>query len=362
MMRKATLLVLAAALLLFSGEGFYRAVRGRVATHVTCEDIVRGGLPAPRVRVSGCNIFYGGIGYRGRDGTIDELYLPVQPLEAHGLPARIVISSRDAEALAIAGRALGGGPVTTREQSLDAMQKVVAHLGLATEFTALARTGLIDRLRSRRILSGLPVAVADDAVILDLNGAPDFLRPVIALIAGGLLALLAFWPLHRPSTTAVAPETAVLPATHETTFVEASETFAPQALAHAARRRSTQVSLPQLLLLALAVDKGPEAIETAPPLGSRLEVAEILAGVIQDLTPAEMQNVLARPDGSVQIDLGTRDPVATAVVVARGEAGVALVKEVLLMTGWRAFAPKTGLFVSVDDLDAVAALAAEDPL
>jgi len=75
-----------------------------------------------------------------------------------------------------------------------------------------------------------------------------------------------------------------------------------------------------------------------------------------------MQSVLARPDGSVQIDLGTRDPVATAVVVARGEAGVALVKEVLLMTGWRAFAPKTGLFVSVDDLDAVAALTADDPL
>ena len=93
MMRKATLLVLAAALLLFSGDGFYRAVRGRVAVSVTCEDLVRDGLPAPRVRVSGCNIFYGGIGYRGRDGTIDELYLPVQPLEAHGLPARIVISS-----------------------------------------------------------------------------------------------------------------------------------------------------------------------------------------------------------------------------------------------------------------------------
>ena len=169
--------------------------------------------------------------------------------------------------------------------------------GLATEFTALARTGSIDRLRSRRILSGLSVAVADDAVILDLNGAPDFLRPVIALIAGSLLALLAFWPLPPPSGTAVVPETSVLPATHETTFVEASETFAPQALARAARRRSTQVSLPRLLLLALAVDKGPEAIETAPPLGSRLEVTEILSGVIQDLAPAETQNVLARRDG-----------------------------------------------------------------
>ena len=216
MMRKATLLVLAAALLLFSGEGFYRAVRGRVAVDATCEDLVRGGLPAPRVRVTGCNIFYGGIGYRGRNGAIDELYLPVQPPDAQGMPARIVISSRDAGALAIAGRVLGAGPVTTREQSLEAMQKVVAHLGLTTEFTGLARTGSIDRLRSRRILSGLPVAVADNAVILDLNGAPDFLRPVIALMAGGLLALLAFWPLHRQSRTAVAAGTSAPPASHET--------------------------------------------------------------------------------------------------------------------------------------------------
>ena len=362
MMRKATLLVLAAALLLLSGEGFYRAVRGRVAVDTTCEDLVRGGLPAPRVRVTGCNIFYGGIGYRGRNGTIDELYLPVQPLDAQGMPARIVISSRDAGALAIAGRVLGAGPVTTREQSLEAMQKVVAHLGLATEFTGLARTGSIDRLQSRRILSGLPVAVADNAVILDLNGAPDFLRPVMALTAGGLLALLAFWPLHRQSRTAVAPNTSALSATHELAFVEASENFAPQALARAARRRSTQVALPRLLLLALGVENGPDAIETAPPLGSRQEVTEILVGVIRDLAPAGMPNVLARPDGSVRIDLGLREPVATAVVVARGEAGVALVKEVLLMTGWRAFAPNTGLFVSVDDLDAVAALAAEDPL
>ena len=41
---------------------------------------------------------------------------------------------------------------------------------------------------------------------------------------------------------------------------------------------------------------------------------------------------------------------------------MALVKEVILMTGWRAFAPKTGLFVGADDLEALAALAGEGPL
>jgi hypothetical protein len=52
--------------------------------------------------------------------------------------------------------------------------------------------------------------------------------------------------------------------------------------------------------------------------------------------------------------------VATAIVDARGEAGVALVKEILLMTGWRAFAPKTGLFVTIDELASIGALAADD--
>ena len=122
------------------------------------------------------------------------------------------------------------------------------------------------------------------------------------------------------------------------------------------------VSLPRLLLLALDVSAGPEAIETAPPLGSHAEVVAILCGVIPDLAVDHLHAVLARPDGSVRIALGPDDPVPTAVVEARGEAGVALVKEVLLMTGWRAFAPKTGFFVSAGDLEALAALAGEGPL
>jgi hypothetical protein len=126
--------------------------------------------------------------------------------------------------------------------------------------------------------------------------------------------------------------------------------------------RPIQAALPRLLLLALDVSCGPEAIEKAPPLGSHTEVVTILCGVIPDLAVDQIHAVLTRPDGSVRIALGPDDPVATAVVEARGEAGVALVKEVLLMTGWRAFAPKTGLFISADDLEALAALAGEGPV
>ena len=133
-----------------------------------------------------------------------------------------------------------------------------------------------------------------------------------------------------------------------------------------ARRGATPkvipASLPRLLLLALDVSAGPEAVETAPALGSHADVVAILCAIIPDLVVDHLHAVLARPDGSVKIALGPDDPVATAVVDARGEAGVALVKEVLRVSGWRAFAPKTGLFVSAGDLEALAALAGEGPV
>ena len=69
--------------------------------------------------------------------------------------------------------------------------------------------------------------------------------------------------------------------------------------------------------------------------------------------------MLARPDGSITLDIGAQETVATVVAEVHGQAGVALIKELLLMTGWRAFAPKTGLFVSTDDLESLAALATE---
>jgi hypothetical protein len=230
-------------------------------------------------------------------------------------------------------------------------------------------------LRSRRILSGLPPPIADDAVILDLHGTPHYLLPVIAIVAGALLALAALWPLGAGRTRPATPPTpAPLPAPDgdpmhasqydpEFAFDELDQRAPaqPTALPGGRTPPAAGVTLPRLLLLALDVSAGPEAIETAPPLGSRADVAAILHGVIPDLDISKSP-VLARPDGSVRIDLGPRDPVPTAVLVAHGEAGVALVKEVLLMTGWRAFAPKTGLFMSADDLDGLAALAAEGPV
>jgi hypothetical protein len=372
-MLKLILLVPAAALLVFAGEGIYDAARGRQAVAIACDQLLRQRPPSPRLLVAGCEINYAGAGYRESGGQVEELFLPARPAGGQALPAPIVVATRDRAAIALARTVLGGGRVPTSQQSLDIMQKVVAGLNVSSVIDGLVRTGFLERFRSQRILSGLPPPIAADAVIVDLRGAPDFLRPGIALVAGALVTLLAFWPVRRGAErAAVVPPPPPVSLPPPVRLPEAaSSQYDPELafdeLAHhppppETRPKAIAVSLPRLLLLALDVSAGPEAIETAPPLGSRAEVVEILRGVIPDLAVDQARPVLARPDGSVHVDLGAADPVPTAVLDARGEAGVALVKEVLLMTGWRAFAPKTGLFVSADDLEALAALAAEGPV
>jgi hypothetical protein len=372
-MFKLSLLVPAAAALVLAGEGIYHAVASRQQVAVSCDEFRRARPASPRIRVTGCDINIAGAGYRESSGEVEELYLPARPAGNHAVAAPFVVATRDPAAIALVRTVLGGGRRATSEQSLGAMQTVVAQLRLTDAIDGLVRTGFLERLRSRRILSGLAPPIAENAPVVDLHGTPDFVTPGLALLAGALLALLAFWPPRRglpstaaePATTPQAVPIDFEPASLESSqydpehaFDELSELREFPASRHA---HSSAVALPRLLLLAVDVSSGPEAIESAPPLGSRADVAAMLRGVIPDLSGDERQSVLSRPDGSVRADLGRSDPVPTVVVEARGEAGVALVREVLLMTGWRAFAPKTGLFIGADDLEALAALAGEGP-
>lgn len=371
-MFKLSLLVPAAAALVLAGEGIYHAAASRQQVAVSCDEFRRARPASPRVLVTGCDINVASAGYRESSGQVEELYLPARPTGNQAVAAPFVVATRDPAAIALARTVLGGGRRATSEQSLGAMQRVVAQLRLTDAIDGLVRTGIIERLRSRRILSGLAPPIAENAPVVDLHGTPDFLMPGLALLTGALLALLAFWPPRRgqPATAAVEPTATsqALPIGFEPASLESSQYDPEHAFSElrefptGLHSRSSAVSLPRLLLLAIDVTSGPEAIESAPPLGSRADVAAMLRGVISDLTGDERHSVLSRPDGSVRVDLGRSDPVPTVVVEARGEAGVALVKEVLLMTGWRAFAPKTGLFVSADDLEALAALAGEGPL
>jgi hypothetical protein len=367
-MLKLILLLPAAALLLFAGEGIYYAARGRKAVAVSCATLLGEPSRSPRVLVSGCEIDFAGAGYSESGGQLEELFLPARPAGA-AMPAPLVVATRHPEALALAGSVYGAGRAGTPAESLEAMRKVAAVLRISPTIDGLARTGFIERLRTRRILSGLAPPIADDAFVVDLEGRPAILRPAVALVTGTVLGLIALWPSrrHRLATDSTASDDPLLvpdqPSSPDDIPLGSAETAAPEDVAPSTvLTREAGVALPQLLLLALDVSAGPEAIETAPPLGSRSDVIAMLVGVIPDLAPDAARAVLARPDGSVKVSLGPHDPIPTAVVETHGESGVVLVKEVLLMTGWRAFAPKTGLFMGADDLDAIAALAAEGPV
>jgi hypothetical protein len=342
---KLLLLVPAIALLTLGVEGLYHATRGREKVAVDCAELARARPRSHRLLVTGCQIDYAGAGYRASGGRIEEVFVPASA-QGH-TAAPIVLASRDASAVSVAQALLGYGQAATPEQSLAIMRKVVGVLGVENVIDGLARAGSIERLRSRRILSGLSAPVSPDAIIVDVRGTPEFTRPLLALGAGAVLGLLPFGFLWRPRSRPLSEQT------RDTRDKDA----------HATRDRlgpaGTSISLPRLLLLKLDGLAGPEAIESAPPLGTREKVAGLLRGAVPDLDTDHSGAILARPGDSLRFDLGTHDPVPTVVVDAHGEAGVALVKEVLLMTGWRAFAPKTGLFISVDELTAIEALASE---
>ena len=100
------------------------------------------------------------------------------------------------------------------------------------------------------------------------------------------------------------------------------------------------------MLLNLPPGAGPEAIEGAPPLGTRAEVADAIDAVFPMVVFGEDgRGTFARHENLVTFDIGTHDPVATVVVNARGGTAIADVMALLRDTGWRAFAPRTGVFL-----------------
>ena len=104
-------------------------------------------------------------------------------------------------------------------------------------------------------------------------------------------------------------------------------------------------SMPPIMLLNLAPNDTVEDIESAPPLGSQVEVREQIAAALPGITfDTEGRGTFAEPTGAVDIDLRTAEPVYTAVLTIRGAAGPAVAR-LLGETRWRAFAPRLGEFV-----------------
>lgn len=324
-------------LVALGAEGAYRTMRDRNQAAVTCADLAAQRPTSHQLRVSGCDLDFDGAGYRGSPEALSEVFVPARAAGTTG-PAHLVLASRDPAALSVAKTILAG---TDAAADVAAARTSLARmLQPSATVQGLVRSGPLERWRARRVLSGLPGRSSDDAVILDVGGKPNLLPPALALAAGALLVALGFRRASRVPREA-SLETPAHPESAMATPVPAAR----------------GVAIPRLLLVDVRADAGPDAVETAPPLGARRDVVATICGVVPDLDAEPGGRVLRHRSGALSLDLGVEDPVATVVIDARGEGGVALTREILLMTGWRAFAPKTGLFVTADDLAAIGELA-----
>jgi hypothetical protein len=106
-----------------------------------------------------------------------------------------------------------------------------------------------------------------------------------------------------------------------------------------------------LLLLNLQPADGAEQIESAPPLGRRTDVVNAIRTAVPGIEFDAGRGELAKPDGRVTIDLGSHDPVHAAVAAAEGDSGIEMLRGLLEQCRWRAYAPKTGVFVAPEALD-----------
>lgn len=309
---------------------------------------------------------YLGAGYREWRGRIVELYFPARPAGWRPTdPAPLVARTRDAAVLALAEATIGGGRTPDQEEFLVMMLKIVTALRAAREIDGYAKAGLLERLGSRNALAGLSTPLAPDAVVIDLHATPRPLVPAATTAAGVLLiALFVILRSKRRAAAAIplpaAPEEG--PNAPQAPLLQPAAGVAPPggdatlgrdaALPFASRLR--------VMLLNLPPQAGREAIEEAPPLGSRDATIAALARAVPGLRfDASGRASIGRADFLLDVDIGLADPVHTAVLDARGDAALPMVRRVLDCTGWRAFAARTGAFISADRLGEPEARAAD---
>jgi hypothetical protein len=116
-----------------------------------------------------------------------------------------------------------------------------------------------------------------------------------------------------------------------------------------------------LLILNLGPSAGLEHIEDAPALGPRAEVIERVKRAVPGLEfSGTGRGHMAGIDHEVRIEIGLADPTPTAVAAASGTAGIDLLQQLLVATGWRAYAARTGSFLAADELHRAASATPHD--
>ena len=107
-----------------------------------------------------------------------------------------------------------------------------------------------------------------------------------------------------------------------------------------------------LLLLNLKPSDGLDQIEKAPPLGARDQVIRVLQDWIPGISfDAQGKAEVSAPDHRLALDIGPHAQVHALVASAEGDLALELLRSVLEREGWRAYAPKAGVFIEPDALD-----------
>lgn len=205
-------------------------------------------------------------------------------------------------------------------------------------------------VRIALLLVGLPLlAFGAEGIFQALRGGGSGtpLLPALAAVAG-LQALLVWLFLSvkarrrsgksgRQSQDGETPDDEKLPA---------------QARIAAAMSRPTP-EFRRLLLVNLPPYAALSALEEAPPLGTQTSVRSALTQVLPGIKFNDHGlGQFNAPDHSILMDLGVGPQVWAATFDVTGEAAPAALRHLITQTGWRAYAPKLGRFITADDLKA----------
>lgn len=109
----------------------------------------------------------------------------------------------------------------------------------------------------------------------------------------------------------------------------------------------------RLLLVNLPPYAALSALEEAPPLGTQAGVRSALTQVLPGIKFNDHGlGQFNAPDHSILMDLGVDPQVWAATFDVTGEAAPAALRHLITQTGWRAYAPKLGRFITAEDLKA----------
>ena len=131
---------------------------------------------------------------------------------------------------------------------------------------------------------------------------------------------------------------------------DASAEDAPaKRIASAMRRPAPEFR--RLMLVNLPPYAALSALEEAPPLGAQPAVRSALARVLPGIKFNDHGlGQFNGEDHSILMDLGAGPQVWAATVDVTGEAAPAALRRLITQTGWRAYAPRLGRFITADDL------------